>query len=282
MGNDLEELFEKPHAMINNAIAALGKKTAATLFGSLKIALSTAGDPLLRKNMGERYLSGGHYVGGSAIWVGSTLLALASPSLRSAAAIVCNMTNSYRAASFFASGWFTLLVGGALVLLHNKYCVENLRLMARYRAEGTAYHTQSRGIPRWGGDSILVGMGITAALFLFDLPAGVLFVISCSMSAKLAAEQQAAIHSRYLDALDAKIEQEYLEEAILGQCPTEITQLCKPLPTNMNSDLRKNIAAAAMGKPVKIIAKAPRTGGNGQSGPGPSEPREPVSSASAS
>jgi hypothetical protein len=93
-----------------------------------------------------------------------------------------------------------------------------------------------------------------AVLFLFDLPAGILFVASISMSAKLAGEQQAAIYARYLDALDAKIEQEYLEKAILGKCPAEITQLHKPLPAAMNADLRENIAAAAVGKPVKIVA----------------------------
>jgi hypothetical protein len=82
--------------------------------------------------------------------------------------------------------------------------------------------------------------------------------MSCGMSAKLAAEQQAAIYARYLDALDAKIEQEYLEDAILGQCPTEITQLAKPLPPDMNPELRTNIAAAAVGKPAKIVAKAPK------------------------
>jgi len=68
-----------------------------------------------------------------------------------------------------------------------------------------------------------VPYGIVIVLLLFDLPAGVLFIISCGMSFKLAGEQQAAIYARYLDALDAKIEQEYLEQAILGKCPAEIT-----------------------------------------------------------
>jgi hypothetical protein len=64
-----------------------------------------------------------------------------------------------------------------------------------------------------------------------------------------------------LDALDTKIEQEYLENAILGKCPTEITQLHKPLPGSLNADLRKNIAAAAVGKPVSIMVKGSRTNG---------------------
>ena len=149
----------------------------------------------------------------------------------------------------------TILVGGALVCFHFQFGVENSKLMARYRDESAAYHTQSRGVPRWD-DFPMMPLLIIAALFLFDLPAGILFLISMGMSAKIAAEQQAAIYSRViLDALDAKIEQEYLENAILGKCPAEITQLHKPLPQSLNADLRKNIAAAAVGKPVSIMVK---------------------------
>ena len=93
---------------------------------------------------------------------------------------------------------------------------------------------------------------------MFDMPAGILFAVSCAVSAKLASEQEAAIYARYLDALDQKIEQEYLESAILGKSPTEITQLTKPLPAHMNADLRNNIAAAAVGRSVKIVAKGPK------------------------
>ena len=65
----------------------------------------------------------------------------------------------------------------------------------------------------------------------------------------------------YIRVTDQKsgIAHEYLESAILGKCPTEITQLTKPLPAHMNADLRSNIAAAAVGKSVKIVAKGPRT-----------------------
>jgi hypothetical protein len=116
----------------------------------------------------------------------------------------------------------------------------------------------SRGTLRWGSDSKSVLIGIVT-LLLFNLPAAVMFIASFIMSAKITAEQEAAIYSRYLDALDEKIEQEYLENAILGKCPPEITYLTKPLPADMNPELRGNIAAA-VGKPVKIIARPPKAG----------------------
>lgn len=101
-------------------------------------------------------------------------------------------------------------------------------------------------------------------LLVCNIVSAVLLIVSFAMSAKLAAEQDAAVYGRYLDALDAQIEKEYLEKAILGKCPVEITQLNKPLPAAMKAELRGNIAAAAVGKPVKIVTATPgRTGTGG-------------------
>jgi len=256
----LEELAEKGLTMTNNAVAAFGKKALATFWGKFKRQLSTASEPLLRKNMGERYLSGEALGGGMMIWVVSTLAALYWPDLRSGGAMLINhLTSFHRLGQWMNNISPTIIVGGALVFFHFRFAMESMVIMEKYREEGTPYHTQSRGIPRWEGSLALMPLGIGAALFLFDLPAGILYVISIGMSAKIAGEQQAAIYARYQDALDARIEQEYLEDAILGQCPTEITQLHKPLPQAMSADLRKNIAAAAVGKPVTLVIKAPRT-----------------------
>jgi hypothetical protein len=244
--------------MFDNALASFTKKGAATFFGKFKRQLSTASEPFFRKDMGERYLSAESLFGGAAIWFVATCLALAVPEVRSAASLLCDVAGLYRLGRLSHHWLPTLLVGGALVFCHIKFGWESIMVMARYRADGTAYHTQSRGTPRWQANPVFVAIAIAIALFLFDLPAAILFVISCATSAKLASEQQAAIYARYLDALDQKIEQEYLESAILGKCPTEITQLTRPLPAHMNSDLRQNIAAAAVGKSVKIVAKAPR------------------------
>jgi len=87
---------------------------------------------------------------------------------------------------------------------------------------------------------------------------GVAFIASMAVSANLVAQQQAALHDRYLDALDAQIEGEFLQDAILGKCPPEITYLYKPLPSTLKPELREDIAAAAVGKPVKIVAQAPK------------------------
>jgi hypothetical protein len=260
MSDELVDLMARPLAAVDNALSSLAKKTASSTWDKFKRFLSTASEPFFRKDMGERYFNSESLTGGAAIWGGATLLALLVPGL-SSVTILFEASGLYKLAHLFHFCQFwplTIVSGGLLVFFHIKFGLQSLGLMGLYRAQGTAYHTQSRGVARWGDDKGFVPFAIIAALFLFDMPAGILFVVSISLSAKLASEQQAAIYARYLDALDQKIEQEYLENAILGKCPTEITQLHKPLAADMNSDLRNNIAAAAVGKSVKIVAKSPQ------------------------
>jgi len=176
------------------------------------------------------------------------------------APLFCEPVGLSRLTDLFQHWLPVLATGVLLVLFYLKFGRESLALMQKYRENGTAYHSMSRGTLRWGKDSKSVLIGMVTLLLLFNLPAAVMFIASFIMSAKITAEQEAAIYSRYLDALDEKIEQEYLENAILGKCPPEITYLTKPLPADMNPELRGNIAAAAVGKPVKIIAKPPKAG----------------------
>ena len=206
-----------PSNLMENALKPLTQKTLSTGWGKFKTLLSTASEPLLRKDMGERYLNAGNLAGGCLIWFVGTAIALAIPSLRSAAGVFCELTSCYGLAHFFQFWGITVAIGGALIFLNYRFGNESIALMAKYRADGTAYHTMSRGILRWGDETAKVTLGIAVVLFLFDLPAGILFLASCAMSAKIAGEQQAAIYARYLDALDQKIEQEYLEDAILGK-----------------------------------------------------------------
>jgi len=241
---------------LENKIHEFNKKAAGAAWGTFKRLLGTASEPFFRKGMGERYYTAESHVGGLMIWIGATVFACVFPTFSIAYGISADVLKIYSLARFFSSPMVPLVVGGALAFYHLKFGTESVFLMQKYRAEGTAYHTMSRGVARWGDANSIVAAVMTVGLLMFDLPAGVLFIAACSMSSKIAAEQQAAIYSRYLDALDQRVEQEYMEKAILGQCPTEITYLHKPLDANMNEDLKKNIAAAAVGKPVKILAKS--------------------------
>lgn len=125
------------------------------------------------------------------------------------------------------------------------------------------YHSRSRGQPRWSdpANSFAVNLGAPLLLLMLAPVTGAAFLASQLISLSLAAQQQAALHDRYLDALDAQIEGELLQDALLGKCPPEITFLYKPLSPNLKPELRENIAAAAVGKPVKIVAQAPKPTG---------------------
>ena len=256
--DDLIQLTDKMISPVEKQINQFNKKAAGAAWGWFKRTLGTASEPFFRKGMGERYFTGDGYVGGAMIWIIATIVACMFPAFGSLAALIFEGLHLYRLAGMCHYLIFPLATGGGLLFLHFKYGGESIALMQKYRAEGTAYHTMSRGTPRWGNENGAFRLVIVATLLAFNLPTGVLFIAACMMSSKIAGEQQAAIYSRYLDALDQKVEQEYMEDAILGKCPTEITYLCKPLDASLNAELRNNIAAAAVGKPVKIVAQPPK------------------------
>lgn len=73
--------------------------------------------------------------------------------------------------------------------------------------------------------------------------------------------------------MDKELENHYLEGAALGDSPTEMTYLNKPLSKDLNPEVRKGVAAALVGKPVMGIAKRRQQAGSTQSGTPPPEPQ---------
>jgi hypothetical protein len=129
--------------------------------------------------------------------------------------------------------------------------------------QGVPRHSMSRGEHRIKeiNHYSLVQIGLFAFLLLFAPVLAALFFSSRVASKSLRAQQEAAILARYFDAIDAKIEAEYLQSALEGNTAPEITYLYGPLPGDMPAEMRKNIAAAAAGHKVEILAQRP--GGNG-------------------
>ena len=241
---ELNNVHEIPGgAQFEKAVNDFNRKAISTMWNDFKKALAKASEPFHRKEMGERYFTMENCFQGAGVWVIATFVTCL-PSILfggSENVLMLHMT-----------------VGGAMTCAAFALGVTDMATMQRYRAEGKTYHSRSRGVRRWGNYNPVVLIFLTLFLLVTDTGAGIAFFVAYSMSAKVAGEQQAAIYSRYLDALDQKIENEYLENAILGECPVEITFLHKPLPKGIEPELRKNIAAAAVGKAVKIVAKPPQ------------------------
>ena len=253
--SEMEALMEGIGKPIRKAVTKLGtqmaKQSALRLWNDFKRMIATASEPFFRKEMGERYFGAENLIGGFGVWVIGTMLStflyvfcfvFGAVFLQNTELLVIWIPGS-------------ICTGGAMALFFFILGTESINRIAQFRAQGVAYHTRSRGTLRWGDYTIPIMIGMVLVLFLFNIVSCVFFIMSRMMSAKLAAEQDAAIYSRYLDALDARIEQEYLKSAILGKCPVEITQLSRPLPNTMTNELRENIAAAAVGEEVTIIAK---------------------------
>src|ERR1035438_6831201 len=139
MSQLFQDMTIKPEAMFDNAMNSLAKKTAATVWGKFKRQLSTASEPIFRKDTGERYLSKDSLNSGVVLWVAATFIALGLPMFRSGAAVACDMAGLYRLGRLFHHWLPTLLAGGALVFYHIKFGRESMALMAKYRADGTAY-----------------------------------------------------------------------------------------------------------------------------------------------
>jgi hypothetical protein len=242
---------------IESSIRSFNKKAAGAMVPVFVRSLTNATEIFFRKDLGERFFTGA-MSGGILIWGVAMFLTFFTDTL---IGDLLRGVGCYFLAKTLGNHIMGILLNAALLVAFMYFANENARRLQQFRAEGKTYHSMSRGIPRWG-DNAMTHIGIQFAigvtLLLFAPLSGILFGFSRYLSAQEAAKQQAAMYDRYLDAQDAKIEGEYLQDALLGKCAPEVTYLYKPLPTGMNGDLRENVAAAAVGKPVKILGQAPK------------------------
>jgi hypothetical protein len=221
------------------------RKAAGALAPVFVRSLTNATEIFLRKDLGERFFSGA-MSGGILIWGLASCLTYCSDSL--VGEFLHNL-GQHSLAQILGNHVVGLILNIALLGTFMYFASENAKRLQQFRADGRTYHSMSRGVPRWSNDPItnfVIQIGIFTLLLLFAPITAVLFGFSRYLSAAEAAKQEAA-----------KIEGEHLNDALLGKCAPEITYLYKPLPTSMKSETRENIAAAATGKPVKIIAQTP-------------------------
>jgi hypothetical protein len=241
--------------LVLKTIKDFNKKAAGAVMGKFKRIMATASDPFFRRDLGERYFISDAGSGATMMWIGATVLSCCAGTRISAVLKVLNLESM---ADTIDSLRLPAIVGTLFVLMYVSFWVENVARLVQFRRERKLYHSMSRGTPRWKGKRLLLTLILVALALLVPL-LFCLLIISWFMSTRIAAEQEAAIYSRYLDALDQKVESEFMESALLGECPPEITYLCKPLSKNLDPQLRNDIAAAAVGKPVGIVATGPKS-----------------------
>jgi hypothetical protein len=242
---------------IESSIRSFNKKAAGALAPAFLRALTNATEIFVRKDLGERFFAGA-MSGGIMIWGVALLVTYFADN---AAGELLHELGFHLLGRILGHHIIGVILNLGLMASFMYFANENAQRLQQFRNEGKTYHSMSRGVPRWGDDpmrNLGIQVGIIAVLLLFAPLTAILFGISRYLSAQEAAKQQAAMYDRYLDAMDAKIEGEHLQDALMGKCAPEVTYLYKPLPANMNPELRENVAAAATGKPVKIVVQAPK------------------------
>lgn len=268
--------------IIKGGVMGGGKRLASEVGSTVKRMLAGGTEPFFRYDLGERYLAHNIITGGFSLWICTTIITCFTGS-----SIGWLLPSKYKTISVCCTV-IGVVLSGAMFVIFMKFCAHNRKRIAEFRAQRIPYHTKSRGKPRWSPfTELVIRVGASAILIIFAPVAGIAFVISMGVTANLAAEQQAAIQTAYLDALDAQIEGQFMQDALLGKIPAEITYLYQPLSEKMDSGLREDIAAAFVGKTVKMVAQAPRPKESAtanppnQEGPGSDGKNNPPPSASA-
>jgi hypothetical protein len=230
-----------------------GKRIASEVGSTVKRMLAGGTEPFFRRDLGERYLIHSIVSAGWALWAVTLVATFFTGSL-----LGWLLPQKFSGVAECATVVGVVLSLGVLVNFV-RYCAENVKRLAEFRAQRKPYHSKSRGKPRWSpSDEFKIRIGASVVLILFAPVTGVAFVVSMFMTAGLVADQQAAIQSAYLDALDAQIEGQFMQDALLGKVPAEMTYLYHPLSEKMDSGLREDMAAAYVGKAVKMVAEPPK------------------------
>jgi hypothetical protein len=221
---DEKFLSKEVDKAIMGLIKGGGKRLASEVGSMVKRMLAGGTEPFFRSDLGERYLIHSIVSGGTMLWFVTTIATCFTGS-----SIGWLLPQRYKTLIGFCMVVGIVLSAGVFATFVY-FCRENVKHLAAFRVQRIPYHSKSRGKPRWNPfTELIIRVGAGVVLILFAPVTGIAFVISMWVTSSLAAEQQAAIQAAYLDALDAQIEGQFMQDALLGKIPAEITylyQLC--------------------------------------------------------
>jgi hypothetical protein len=256
--NPTETLFNEANKNLANAAIHGFKQMAATMANLCLRGAAIFSDPLFRKNLGERFLSPFSMLGLWAVWL-LTLWLSWFYGMAFTAYALRYFKMSGLADSASQLHWISVvaLLGYGIAV---RVSISNdLKAALRRHLEGRPTHTYSFGEPRFGtGQEIRVKIGLFILLLLAAAPLAAVYLASLYFSFLAGKLQEIEMYGRYLDTIDAMIETEQLETALLGVTPVGNTQLIKPLSARLPDSLRKNIAAAAARNTVMGLARPPK------------------------
>lgn len=225
--------------------------------------LALATEPFFRKDFGERYLTCTSASISLLLWLfASKITSWFFGDL---------LEKEYQKAGFYkTANWLhehnlSLWVAGFVVGTYSGLALINLARARSRRKTGKVWYSMSRGGSIFGSENkvrdIIIAIVVVVVLLAFAPPIAFLFFISRFASYYLAAKQQNNFYSRYLDAMDAKIESEFLQRALeKGEPPSNTDGLHCPLPKTIKGEYRTRVARVVAGGPFVAGATAATQG----------------------
>lgn len=279
--------YERFTDSLDRKILDFNLKMLGLLAALLLKPLANATEPLFRKNLGERYLTPMGAFVSFCLWSLVKKLADATPYSFQVTPLQesLNRAQCYDAANWVHTYNLSGKVGWLITAVYGVMAWRSLIAAGLRRKTGQPWYSMSRGESVFGSENKIrdIIISVVASLILLDVapPAGALFLVSRFLSYYLEARQQSSIYNQYLDAMDAKIQNEYLQRALdQGEPPSATEGLYCPLPRGMKGEPRARVARVVAGGPFE--GDEPETGREPQKQkPNPTTPKnEPVFAAS--
>jgi hypothetical protein len=250
--NPAESLLNEANKSFSNATINNVKQIFSVIATLLLRGLAVFSNPLFRKNLGERYLNPFALLGVGGLWL--LALILSWPFGMSITALI--ITRGSVSGTHWVSMLTVLAYAGAWI----HFIRADLQAAIQRHTEGRPTHSYSFGEARLSKEEdLLAKFGLFGLFLLAAAPLAFAYIASLGASYMQGKFQEAELYGRYLDAVDAMIETEQLESALLGVTPVSNTHLIKPLSNNLPDSIRKNVAAAAAGNVARGLAQPPQT-----------------------
>jgi anti-sigma-K factor RskA len=245
--------YEKLSETLDKKILDFNLKILGLLASILIKPLALATEPFFRKNFGDRYFTGTGFVISIALW---GLVEKASYSgIKMDGSPLLKIFNNYHC--YGVSNWLQAhnFVGKAVWIVAFTYgflAGLNLICVQIRRRAGKIWHSMSPGESIFGGENIvrdiLIAILAVVILYIITPALGVLFFMSQCASNYLATKRRNSFYNRYLDIVDAKIENEFMQQALdRGVPPEDTAGLFCPLPKAIKGEYRVRVARVVAG-----------------------------------
>jgi hypothetical protein len=216
--------------------------------------LALATDVFFRKDFGERYLTTSSVLVSGFLWVLATNFAYIYQGGASPFIELIFKLGLHRTAQWLYHHDYSNKVGWIVIFAHSFLAWRNLILTRVRAASGQVWYSVSRGSSIFGTENKIrdgiIAVVLVLVLGVFADSLGLLCFISFCVSHHLAAREQAFFYNQYLDAVDAKIQAEYLQRALdKGEPPGFTDGLYCPLSKDFKGEYRERVARVVAGGP---------------------------------